>query len=200
MGNPKPLVHWTPKLYDKIARYYDWMAHLFPIERKGHEKVLEGLVEGSILDIACGTGTLLAMANKRGLNCYGMDTSRGMLLQARNKVPEAVFCRASFYELPFSDETFDYVVETNAVSGVEIEVDRVLSEMIRVCKSGGEIRIADYARSNRSTKITQTLERILHLIGDFAYDYKTLFQRYGYVPIVEVLGWGGMYQYIKIER
>jgi ubiquinone/menaquinone biosynthesis C-methylase UbiE len=198
MDNPKPLIHWTPKLYDKIARYYDWMACLFPIEKKGHDKVLEGLVEGSLIDVACGTGTLLAKASVKGLKCFGMDTSSGMLAQAFRKAPDAKFLRASFYEIPYPEGTFDYVVETNAVSGAEIEVKKVLREMIRVCKHGGEVRLADYSKPASSTRLSRTIEQVLHLIGDFAYDYKKLFDEFGYDPVVEELGWGGMYQFIKI--
>jgi ubiquinone/menaquinone biosynthesis C-methylase UbiE len=66
-----------------------------------------------------------------------------MLAQAQEKVPSAEFLRANFYELPFPDATFDYVVETNAVSGVDIDVESVLKEMVRVCKENGQILIGD---------------------------------------------------------
>jgi ubiquinone/menaquinone biosynthesis C-methylase UbiE len=197
---PSTLIHWTPKLYDKIARYYDWMACLFPIGRKGHEIVLGGLVEGSLLDVACGTGTLLAKAAEKGLKCFGIDTSSGMLAQAIRKAPDVKFTLASFYEIPYPAGSFDYVVETNAVSGVEIEVDKVLREMIRVCKPGGEIRIADYAKPASSTGLSRTIEGVLRPIGDSAYDYLERFHRFGYKPEVEVIGWEGMYQFIRVIK
>lgn len=200
MGKHKLLIHWTPKLYDRIARYYDWMDRLFPIGRRGHEKILEGEVVGSLLDIACGTGTLLALACKRGLRCSGMDTSSGMLAQAERKAPGAKFLQASFYEIPFPEGTFDYVVETNAVSGVEIDAGQVLREMIRVCKPGGELRLSDYAKPVAMTRLSQSIDRVLQYIGDYAYDYKALFNGFGYDPEVEVLGWGGMYQFIRVRK
>jgi hypothetical protein len=56
----KPLINWTPDLYDRLSKYYDHLAKwLFPIGDHGRQKVVTGLESGSILDIACGTGTLL---------------------------------------------------------------------------------------------------------------------------------------------
>jgi ubiquinone/menaquinone biosynthesis C-methylase UbiE len=200
MKLPSPLIHWTPKRYDSIAKYYDWMARLFPVGKKGHERALDGLVEGFLIDVACGTGTLLAMALGKGMKCYGVDTSSGMLDQAMRKAPGAQFVRASFYEIPYSEGTFDYVIETNAVSGVEIEVVKVLQEMIRVCKTGGEIRLVDYAKPVSPTNVSRTIERILHWIGDFAYDYVEYFNSLGYDPKVHEIGWGGMYQFIQVVK
>lgn len=198
---PSPLIRWTPDLYNKISKYYDLFANvLFPIGKSGHRKVVEGLDTGSMLDVACGTGTLLAMASERGLKCYGIDTSAGMLIRAKRKVPDAMFSLASFYELPFQDASFDYVVETNAVSGVEIDVERVLLEMLRVCRVGGEIRIGDYATPSRTTWPYKIMEKMLFFFGDYAYDYKEFFTNLGYSPDVGILGWGGMYQYIKVRK
>jgi len=197
---PSTLIDWTPKRYDRIAKYYDWMARLFPVGKMGHKSVLDGLDEGSLIDVACGTGTLLAMALGNGLRCYRLDISSGMLDQAMSKAPDANLIQASFYDIPYSEGTFDYVIETNAVSGVEIEVVKVLQEMIRVCKPGGEIRLADYSKQASSTNISRTIERILHLVGDFAYDYVEYFNSLGYDPKVHDLGWGGMYQFIQVFK
>jgi ubiquinone/menaquinone biosynthesis C-methylase UbiE len=93
--------------------------------------------------VACGTGSLLQKAQIAGMQCFGIDNSPGMLAQAQEKVPSAEFLRASFYEIPYPDATFDYVVETNAVSGVDIDVESVLKEMVRVCKENGQILIGD---------------------------------------------------------
>jgi ubiquinone/menaquinone biosynthesis C-methylase UbiE len=198
---PVSLIRWTPRLYSRISKYYDFFGRIFfPIGEKGHMKVVEGLQGGIILDVACGTGTLLEMAYQRGLSCYGLDTSQGMLAEASKKIPQANFKLASFYEMPFPDESFEYVVETNAVSGVEIDVEQVLKEMVRVCKIGGEIRIADYAKSHQPTWMTKIVERMLILVGDFAYDYVSVFKDFDYQPEVEPLGWKGMYQFIRIQR
>ena len=162
--------------------------------------VLEGVGRGSLIDVACGTGTLLAMALENGLRCFGIDTSEAMLARAKGKASDAKLEIASFYNIPHSDDTFDFVVETNAVSGVEIDVQRVIREMIRVCKPGGELRIADYTKPVSWTGLSRTIERVLLKFGDFAYDYGEYFRALGYEPEVRPIGWAGMYQFIRIVK
>jgi len=69
---------WTTRTFDRLAKYYDlFMRVFFPVGEKGRERIVERLSTGSVLDIACGTGTLLAMAHEKGLECYGIDLSQG---------------------------------------------------------------------------------------------------------------------------
>ncbi|MFN2236964.1 MAG: class I SAM-dependent methyltransferase [Anaerolineales bacterium] len=56
---------------------------------------MEKLTSGSVLDVACGTGTQLEKATKKGLKCAGIDLSEGMLAQARRKVPKATLSSSS---------------------------------------------------------------------------------------------------------
>jgi len=51
------------------------MKFFFPFGEKGREKIVEKLTSGSVLDEACGTGTLLELAGKKGLECLGISTS-----------------------------------------------------------------------------------------------------------------------------
>ena len=201
MKRSPSLINWTPEFYDSLSSRYDLLARfLFPIGEKGRSRVIENLKPGSILDVACGTGTLLQMAGESGRQCFGIDNSAGMLMQAQIKVPTAEFLRASFYQIPFEEATFDNVVETNAVSGVEIDVERVLKEMVRVCKADGQILIGDYAKAGKESWSLRALERIGQFIGDYAYDYATLFDRWGLAAECEELGWGGMYQFIRVLK
>jgi ubiquinone/menaquinone biosynthesis C-methylase UbiE len=152
-GSSRPRV-WTTGTYDRLSRYYDFLMRVFfPIGEKGRQRIVERLDCGSILDVACGTGTLLVMAYEKGLKCYGIDISQGMLSQARSKVPNAEFKTASYYEIPYPDGGFDYVVATNALSGDFIDAKKVLSEMVRVCKSGGKVCIAEWP--NTTTVLVQ---------------------------------------------
>ena len=201
MTRLKPLIDWSPNRYDRLSKNYDKYARwFFPVGNKGREKVLSDLSRGRILDVACGTGTLLDKTEKAGLFCVGIDTSRGMLNESRRKAPTAMLVQASFYALPFAKETFNYVVETNAVSGVGIDAKNVLSEMLRACQQGGEIRIGDYGRANRKTFLRSLLEKIGILVGDYPHDYSELFESLGYQPEIEDIAWGGMYKYIKVTK
>jgi ubiquinone/menaquinone biosynthesis C-methylase UbiE len=197
----KPLINWTPQLYDHLSKNYDrFAAWFFPIGDLGREKVVSGLGTGFLLDVACGTGTLLKKSHQLGLNCVGIDTSWRMLLDTKRKVPAAAVVQASFYSLPFAEKAFNYVVETNAVSGVDINPGEVLQEMLRVCTSEGEIRMGDYGKSNRREFWYQIFEKIGILFGDYPHDYRELFNSLGYEAEIEDLGWGGAYQFIRVQR
>ena len=163
------------------------MKFFFPIGEKGRERIVEKLVAWSVLDVACGTGTLLEMAKKKGLECYGIDLSEGMLTQAKRKVPEAEFGQASYYELPYPEESFDTVVATNALSGDHVDARKVLSEMIRVCKSGGWVYIAEWPKAEKETFGEQFVVWFARLNDDAPKNYLEIFRELGYEPEVDVL-------------
>ncbi|MCJ7716639.1 MAG: class I SAM-dependent methyltransferase [Anaerolineales bacterium] len=184
---PQPRI-WTTKTYNRLSRYYDaFMKFFFPIGEKGREKIVEKLASGSVLDVACGTGTLIEMAEKKGLRCFGIDLSEGMLNEAKRKIPEAEINRASFYEIPFAEESFDYVVATNALSGDYIDAKKVLMEMIRVCRGGGWIYIAEWPKAKKDTFMERCIVWFARLGEDAPKDYLGFYRDMGYEPEVDVL-------------
>jgi hypothetical protein len=46
------------------------MKILFPIGGEGRKRIVEKLGSGAVLDVACGTGTLLEMADEKGLKWW----------------------------------------------------------------------------------------------------------------------------------
>jgi ubiquinone/menaquinone biosynthesis C-methylase UbiE len=179
---------WTTKTYNRLSRYYDkFMKYFFPIGEKGREKIVEKLTSGSVLDVACGTGTLLEMAKKKGLECYGIDLSEGMLAQAKGKIPDVEVRQASYYEIPYPEESFDYVVATNALSGDFIDARKVLLEMIRVCRSGGWVYIAEWPKAPENTPAERLVVWFASLNDDAPKDYLEIIRKIGYEPEVDVL-------------
>jgi ubiquinone/menaquinone biosynthesis C-methylase UbiE len=163
------------------------MKFFFPIGEKGREKIVAKLTTGSVLDVACGTGTLLEMAKRKGLKCYGIDLSEGMVAEAKSKVSESKLIQASFYEIPSSKESFDYVVVTNALSGDHIDARKVLAEMIRVCRSGGWVYIAEWPKAEEEKLSEWLLVWFASLNDDAPKDYKEIFREMGYEAEVDVL-------------
>jgi ubiquinone/menaquinone biosynthesis C-methylase UbiE len=179
---------WTTKTYNRLSRYYDtFMKIFFPLGQEGREKIVEKLDSGTVLDVACGTGTLLAMVEKKGLKCTGIDLSEGMLAQARRKVPGAECRQASYYKIPYPEESFDYVVATNALSGSHIDARKVLGEMLRVCKKGGRVYIAEWPKAEKETFTERLLLWFAGLNDDAPKDYWEIFREMEYEPEIEVL-------------
>ena len=176
---------WRTGTYDRFARFYDaFMRLAFPKGQKGRAVIVEKLSAGTVLDVACGTGTLLAMACEKGLKRFGVDLSRGMLAQAKVKAPGAALCRASFYQLPHPDDCFDYVAATNALSSESIDAHRALAEMIRVCKPGGKVYIAEWPMPEEAKLLDRLLIKLANFFDDAPKDYLNLFHELGYEPIV----------------
>jgi ubiquinone/menaquinone biosynthesis C-methylase UbiE len=179
---------WTTKTFDRLSPYYDrFMKLFFPIGETGREKIVEKLTTGTLLDVACGTGTLLAMAREKGLKCYGVDLSGGMLAQAQRKVPDAEFQRGSFYRLPYAEGSFDQVVATNALSGDAIDAGEALREMVRVCKTGGRIYIAEWPKTDDESITEKIVIWLASLNDDAPQDYFGMFREMGYEPEVDAL-------------
>ncbi len=188
MKNQKNPRIWTTRTFNRLSPYYDrFMKLFFPIGETGREKIVEKLTAGSVLDVACGTGTLLEMAVEKGLKCYGMDLSKGMLAQAQRKVPNARFQRGSYYRLPYAAGTFDQVVATNALSSDSIDAGEALHEMVRVCKTGGKVFIAEWPKAVEESITERILVWFAKLNDDAPKDFFGIFREMGYEPEVDVL-------------
>ena len=179
---------WTTNTYNRLSQYYDtFIKFFFPIGEKGRERIVEKLTAGSVLDVACGTGTLLEKAKRKGLKCYGIDLSEGMLAEAKRKISEAILIRASYYEIPLLEESFDYVVVTNALSGDHIDARKVLAEMLQVCRSDGWVYIAEWPKADKETFGERILVWFAGLNDDAPKDYMEIFREMGYEAEVDVL-------------
>lgn len=98
---------------------------------------------GRILDVGCGNGNLFSLLPEGRYELFGIDFSENMIAEARKKCGDrAAFSVADAEELPFEDDTFDFVV-CNASFHHYIHPDTVAAEMHRVLKTGGKLLIGD---------------------------------------------------------
>lgn len=100
-----------------------------------------------VLDVACGTGNTAIPAAKRGASVTGVDIASNLLEQAKRRaVDEKVsiqFHEGDAEELPFGDQSFDVVLSMYGAMFAP-RPDRVAAELIRVCKPGGVIAMANW--------------------------------------------------------
>ncbi|MBN2326425.1 MAG: class I SAM-dependent methyltransferase [Candidatus Omnitrophica bacterium] len=77
------------RFYNLIGKLYDWLYadHIYGY-RQAALYMMDRYIESgdSVLDIGCGTGLLMEMAQDRARMMVGVDLSLGMLKQARNKL------------------------------------------------------------------------------------------------------------------
>jgi SAM-dependent methyltransferase len=100
-----------------------------------------------VLDVACGTGNLAIPAAQRGADVTGIDIAPNLIEQARTRA-DAEGVRATFDEgdaeqLPYGDGQFDVVMSMFGAMFAP-RPDRVASELLRVCRTGGTIAMANW--------------------------------------------------------
>jgi SAM-dependent methyltransferase len=116
----------------------------------GAEEFVEriGIKPGSrVLDVACGTGNTTLPAARTGASVTGVDIAPNLLEQARKRAAseglKIRFDEGDAEELPYPDQVFDIVLSMfGAMFAPRPEV--VAAELIRVCKPGGLIAMANW--------------------------------------------------------
>ncbi|MDQ1035090.1 SAM-dependent methyltransferase [Streptomyces sp. V3I8] len=123
--------------YDEEAERYDASRGGEPRAAAAAAAVLGLIPEGAatLLDVACGTGTVTRRLAAADLDVTGVDAACGMLRQAAARVPGRVVL-ADIRQLPFPPASFD------AVSAIWLlhlldDAERVVAEAARVLRPGG---------------------------------------------------------------
>lgn len=106
-----------------------------------------------ILDVGCGTGTLLLLARRRSksLLAIGLDGDMNVLDIARSKarryVEQIALIQAFCFDIPFADNAFDRVLSSLMLHHLtRSEKVRTLQEVFRVLRPGGELHVADWGQ------------------------------------------------------
>ena len=100
-----------------------------------------------MLDVGCGAGQIAIPAARAGVQVTGVDIATNLIEQARTRA-KAEGVNAQFDEgdaemLPYPDGAFDLVV--SLIGGMFApRPDHVAAELLRVCRSGGRIAMANW--------------------------------------------------------
>jgi ubiquinone/menaquinone biosynthesis C-methylase UbiE len=142
--------------FKKLAPVYDNSAKLvlfgyyYHLRRQVREKI--DIRSGMrILDIASGTGYVAEILKPANVICT--DITSEMLDRARTKT-DAEFILTDAHSLPFRNEMFDAAISSFAMHEMA-DQKKVLSEMFRVLKPGGDIVVMDVVQQKRLYKKIQ---------------------------------------------
>lgn len=138
-------------VFENISDKYDFMNSVISFQRhvawrKDVMKRMNVQAGEKALDVCCGTGDWsIALSSAVGSNgiVKGLDFSQNMLSVGMKKVEEQKIKNLEFFhgnamDLPFEDNTFDYVTIGFGLRNVP-DYEVVLREMNRVVKPGGKV-------------------------------------------------------------
>lgn len=128
--------------YDDISNIYDDVREeeLDLVKRiLDDAKIEKGM---NVLDVGCGTGNYANVIQKiTKANIFGVDSSSGMLEKAKEKNKNVIFKIGSIPNLPFEDESFDFIYMTDVIHHID-DIDKMFLEFNRILKNEGKICIS----------------------------------------------------------
>jgi len=117
-----------------------------------------------VLDVAAGNGNVTLAAARRWCKVVSTDYVPALLERGRERAAaerlNIEFQQADAEALPFADATFDVVVSTFGVMFTP-DQERAAAELIRVCKPGGKIGLANWTPDGFIGQLFKTLGKHL---------------------------------------
>ena len=144
-------------MFNSISGKYDFLNHFLSLGidilwRKRAVRLLKNHQPKLILDIATGTGDFAIEAlSLNPEKIIGVDISEGMLSVGREKLikknltDKIELLSGDSEVLPFEDNFFDAVIVSFGVRNFE-NLEKGLSDMLRVFKPGGKVVILEFSK------------------------------------------------------
>jgi len=146
---------WMTGDYDRFARFMERDAERF-YERLGIEPGTR------VLDVGCGAGQIALIAARAGAQATGCDIATNWLEQARARAAaerlHVVFEEGDAEALPYKDARFEAVISMFGAMFAP-RPDLVASEMMRVCRPGGVIAMANWTPSGFIGQMFKTIAK-----------------------------------------
>jgi 2-polyprenyl-3-methyl-5-hydroxy-6-metoxy-1,4-benzoquinol methylase len=158
----------TTKLHGEWEQTYRSKDNLHFYEMALDEILSEFSIQtGShFLDAGCGSGTKSIILAEKGFAVTGVDISDSVLETASKKAADyhvqdtITFQQESLLELSFYESSFDCVLCWGVLMHVP-EVEKAISELIRVVQPGGLLIISEGNMNALQARLTRTLKWLL---------------------------------------
>lgn len=131
--------------YDRMAAEYDTSPEGYYTKPHKAELIKQVILRDgdSILDVACGNGTLLrTLSKKASAHAFGVDLSEKMIASARERYPNCTFAVSSCAPLPFKTESMDIITVSCAFHHFE-DPHAFSDECMRTLKKNGMVYMAE---------------------------------------------------------
>lgn len=172
-------------MFDRIAPRYDALNRVLSLglDRGWRRLALDAIGVGPrdrVLDLACGTGDLAALAAARGATVVGLDFARAMLDGAQTRCGDCHLAQGDAAALPLPDAWATAVTCGFALRNF-VSLPPVFAEVARVVAPGGRIALLDVDRPDSAlARAGHTLwfDRVVPRVGGWFSDA----QAYAYLP------------------
>jgi len=196
-----------PDYTNKMNKEYNWMAKgydafmiVFPLWKRWIKKVIPYIEGKKILEVSFGSGYLMTQYATNDLDIYGIDYNEKMLEIASKKMSSkkisTKLSRANVEILPFSDNTFDTVINTMAFTGYP-NGDKAMAEFKRVLKEDGKLLLVDFDYPDNRNLFGYWIVKLWEKLGDIIKDINSLLTRYEFnYQDIPIGGFGSVHLYI----
>ncbi|NCI47504.1 bifunctional demethylmenaquinone methyltransferase/2-methoxy-6-polyprenyl-1,4-benzoquinol methylase UbiE [Sediminibacterium soli] len=146
------------QMFNSIAGRYDFMNRFLTagVDIRWRKKAISQLADRrpqQVLDVATGTGDIAIMTWEmlHPQHITGIDISEGMLELGRKKIEKLqlgdhiTLYKGDSEQIPFGDNSFDAITVSFGVRNFE-NLERGLSEMLRVLKPGGKLVVLEFSK------------------------------------------------------
>jgi ubiquinone/menaquinone biosynthesis C-methylase UbiE len=159
----------------------------------GHLDALQMLIElcgvgrdDHVLDVACGPGLVACAFARHARHVSGLDITPAMIAQARKRQQEQGLENLDWtvgdaVPLPYPDNSFERVLTRYSFHHL-LDPELALAEMIRVCRPGGMVLVADVAMDAAKGAAYDRLEKMRDLSHTHALtleEFDALYQHSG---------------------
>jgi ubiquinone/menaquinone biosynthesis C-methylase UbiE len=117
-----------------------------------------------VLDVATGSGNTALAAARRGCDVTGIDFVPALLERGRERAAaerlDITFQEGDTESIPFPDGAFDVVLSTFGAMFAP-DQEKAAGQLLRVCRSGGKIGMANWTMDSFITEIGRTSGRYM---------------------------------------
>jgi ubiquinone/menaquinone biosynthesis C-methylase UbiE len=127
-------------------------------------RTAEITADDEVLDVACGPGLVACEVAKVARHVTGIDLTPAMIEQARGRqqllgLGNLTWVQGDAEPLPFPDRAFSNVITRYSFHHFS-DPQRVLAEMVRVCRPGGRVTVCDvFTTSAEQADLYDRLEK-----------------------------------------
>lgn len=159
--------------YDILTPLYDSTLKLLGFGTKQREKIIDLLdlePNERLLDVGCGTASLLVAAKSRfpNVEMTGVDIDKKVLSIAQSKLQknslDVELINTGAQKLPFPDSSFDVIVSTLIFHHLPTEIKKqALGEIYRVLKKDGRFLLVDFGKLDGFLRFIYYIEVVLQI-------------------------------------